>query len=104
MTINQLANAMSERELQGSVVDLAKHLQLWVWHPFDMRRSEPGWPDLTILGRGAIFAELKSMRGQLTREQRTVGYRLQAAGLRFVVWQPVDWLDGTIRNHLEMIA
>lgn len=96
--------SMSEKELQGSVVDLCAHLKLWCWHPYDMRRSERGWPDLTILGRGEIFAELKSQRGQLTREQRQVGYRLQAAGLRFVVWTPADWLDGTIRNNLEMIA
>ena len=100
----QLAHRMTERELQDSVTDLCKHLGLWAWHPYDMRRSEPGWPDLVILGRSAIFAELKSQRGQLTSEQRKVGYLLQAAGLRFVVWQPVDWLDGTIRQHLEMIA
>lgn len=40
--------AMTEGELQQAIIDLARVLGLLIYHPYDSRRSEPGYPDLTI--------------------------------------------------------
>ena len=66
-----LADAISEKDFQQTVIDVA-HLNGWkVFHPYDSRRSEPGWPDLCLV-RGAvcIFLELKSEKGHETLAQK----------------------------------
>jgi hypothetical protein len=51
---------MTEKQLQGAVVELAKRLGYLVYHTFDSRRSNPGWPDLVLCKPPRlIFAELK---------------------------------------------
>jgi hypothetical protein len=42
-----------------------------VFHTYDSRRSEPGFPDLVICGHGrVIFAEVKRKGGYYTDAQR----------------------------------
>jgi hypothetical protein len=51
-----------------------------IFHPRIMYRSEPGWPDLTLVrrrDRRLIFAELKAEDGKLTPRQREVLELLQ---------------------------
>lgn len=63
-----IAANMTERELQNNVVAMARVLGWMPYHPFDSRRSVPGYPDLTMIhpdsGR-LIFAELKTSKGRL---------------------------------------
>lgn len=105
MISRALMSAMSENELQQNVLDLCKLRQLWAYHTHDARHSQKGWPDLVILGPGgALFRELKSMKGTTSHEQRDVLRRLIDAGLDASVWRPVDWLDYTIDRQLRAIA
>jgi len=96
---------MTEAELQEAIRAMCGQLGLYVYHPHDSRRSEKGWPDLAIIGRGgAIFRELKSDTGSLTSEQRQVGYLMRAAGLDWAVWDPTHLADGTVARRLATLA
>lgn len=62
---------MTEKEWQDVVVKLLKLHGWLVFHPFDSRKSEAGFPDLTCVRDGRLlFIELKAMKGQATPEQR----------------------------------
>lgn len=96
---------MTERELQEQVRLMCSQLGLYHYHPHDSRRSTAGWPDSVIIGRaGIIFRELKTQSGQLSADQRQVGYLLAACGLSWEVWRPADLLDGTIGAQLAALA
>ena len=55
------ALAITEKDLQASIVEAARLFKFYVFHPFDSRRSAAGWPDLSMVhpDRGIVFAELK---------------------------------------------
>ena len=62
---------MSEKEFQSQIVQLAR-LQGWlVYHTFDSRRSEPGFPDLVLAHEegGVLFREIKTDTGKTTGAQ-----------------------------------
>jgi len=93
--------AMTERDLQRNVIQLARDLG-WgvtqsaakriateasqfgvpvppldglIFHPHYSLGSEPGWPDLTLIRRRdhrLIFAELKTEKGRLSERQEQV--------------------------------
>lgn len=98
--------AMSERQLQDAVVELARLLGWLVYHPYDSRRSQPGFPDLTMVkGRRLVFAELKTGTGKLRPEQivwldalRRVEVR---GGCEVYLWRPGQWLSGEIESVLR---
>lgn len=98
------ALAITEAAFQEQVVDL---LRLHGWQHLHVRRSVGrrggkqawqtttninGWPD--ILGwhpvHGFVALELKSQRGNPTREQLDVLHGLAAAGARTMVARPSD--------------
>jgi hypothetical protein len=82
---------MREKEFQANVVELCKYLGYKVYHTFDSRRSEPGFPDLVIVGRNrCLFRELKSEKGDITSAQLTWGGALIAAGMDWDVWRPSE--------------
>lgn len=64
------AAAISERDFQAQVVQLAQ-LHGWLaYHTFDSRRSAAGFPDLVLVrGSELIFAELKTDHGTVRAEQ-----------------------------------
>jgi hypothetical protein len=107
-TVSATAPPQSERAFERAVVEYAKLLGWRVFHPFDARRSEPGFPDLAMARKGRlVLAELKTDRGRVSGEQRAwldaLGYgeedqRWAAATLagrmpRLMVclWRPSDW-------------
>ncbi len=60
----------SEKEFQARVVKLAKERNWRTYHTFDSRRSDEGYPDLTMVrGTRLIFAELKVKGRKMTKEQ-----------------------------------
>lgn len=86
--------AITERQWQEQVTQLA---QLYDWahyHPFDSRRSVAGWPDL-VLARPPelLFVELKTDRGRLSPAQRAWLELLTACGQEVHVWRPRDFDD-----------
>ena len=64
------ASMTSEAALQVRVVALLKLRGFRVYHTFDARRSEPGFPDLiAVRGRRLVAIELKTARGRVTEAQ-----------------------------------
>ncbi|HEX3956042.1 MAG TPA: hypothetical protein VHZ03_05355 [Trebonia sp.] len=101
----QMSEDSGPDSLEAHLRALLKDLGLWGYHPRNSIGSEKGWPDWVILGpRGALFRELKSERGQLTPEQRSVGARLVCAGLDWSTWRPRDLFSGVIAAQLLAIA
>ena len=93
-----------ERDFQAAVCELAKTLGCLVYHTHDSRRSEPGFPDLVIVGkRRVMFRELKTQSGRLSPAQEAWLYRLQTAGADADVWRPDDWPQ-RVTEHFREIA
>lgn len=100
-----MALLMSEKQLQENVIELAKRLGLLVYHPYDSRKSEPGFPDLTIVGkRRVLFIELKRQSGKLTKEQQLWREAIERTSERgrhdYYTWRPADWTSGVIEDVL----
>lgn len=98
---------LTEKQWQQQVVDLAKQLG-WrrPYHTHDSRRSEPGFPDLTLVRDRVIFLELKREKGRLTEPQKDWLRALDAAGAEVYVARPRDLEDLarvlTTRRHGDM--
>jgi len=57
---------MTETELQNGLIDAARRLGFLCFHATDARRSEPGFPDLVIVGHGRVLVcECKTQKGKL---------------------------------------
>lgn len=84
---------VTEKAFMQTVIDAARLAGWLVYHPFDSRRSEPGYPDLTLVHpeRGLVFAELKTARGRLSAAQVRWLTAIGQAGARAYVWRPDDW-------------
>lgn len=103
MASTVLVDQMTERQLQGTVQQLAQVLGWRHYHTHDSRRSNPGYPDLTLVhpGQGrVIWAELKTTRGRVSPAQREWIGDLEAAGQEVYVWRPTHLQDGTIQKVL----
>jgi hypothetical protein len=97
-----VAAVMTERQLQEAVVALARLHGWLVYHTFDSRRSQGGFPDL-VLARsrtGVVFAELKTEKGRVSPAQDLWARTITAAGAKVYLWRPQDWLDGSVEAAL----
>lgn len=82
----------SEKEYQDAVVEYARLRGWLVFHPFDSRHSEAGYPDLTLAkGERLIFAEMKRDGENPTPAQRKWLAALEEAGAETYVWKPSNW-------------
>lgn len=95
-----------ENDLQAAILDLCRRLRLLAYHTHDSRRSQAGYPDLTIVDprSGALlFVELKARTGMVTPDQRLW---LHALGRRHLalVWRPEDWHSGHVPELLQRFA
>ncbi len=92
--LRRVGELMTERQLLDAVREACRWAGLLAYHTFNSRRSEPGFPDLVIVGpAGVIFRELKAERGRLTADQRTWLDQLTEAGADAAVWRPDSWPD-----------
>jgi hypothetical protein len=83
---------MSEADWQKRITDYCDHLRLRWHHEVDSRRSKSGFPDLVIVGRRVLFAELKRENdSKVTPEQADWLRDLRDAGVEVHVWRPSDW-------------
>lgn len=93
---------MTERQLQDAVVEMAGYLGFLTFHPYDSRRSTPGWPDLVICGHGrCIVAEVKRERGRVSAAQQVWLDELAAAGIATYIWRPWHYHSGEIERVLR---
>ncbi len=96
-----LDTAVSEKEFQANVIELAGLLGWRHYHVLYSQKSPPGFPDLVLVRDGRlIFAELKSERGRLTHPQRVWLAALKACpGVQVYEWRPSDWpeIEGVLR-------
>ncbi len=101
-----LDRAMSEADLQASIIDLARTLGWTVLHIDDARRevvtqagerrlvgdkNAAGLPDLIMLRERIVWAELKRERGRLRPTQQRILADLRRAGAEVYLWKPSDW-------------
>ena len=95
-------NPMLEKALQSNVIRLAGLLGWQCYHTYNSQRSQPGFPDLVLVRNGVlIFAELKSDNGRVSPEQDKWLLNLAKCNCHVFVWRPIDWIDGTIEEHLR---
>lgn len=82
----------TEKEWLEQVRKLAAQLGWLTYHPHQSMRSEPGFPDLTLVRERVIFAELKrhAASAKLSPHQEFWRGRLLAAGAEYYLWRPGD--------------
>lgn len=84
--------AISERDFQQQVVDLARLFGWMEYHTWTSIHSRKGFPDLVLLRQPRlIFAELKSAKGKVTVEQQQWIDSLRYVGMEVYAWWPKDW-------------
>ena len=84
--------ALTEKQWQNTVVELARSLGYRTYHPWLSIRSERGWPDLAIFKPGRfLLAELKSEKGKLTPAQEEIIAELRESGVEVYIWRPSDF-------------
>lgn len=81
---------LTEKEWQQQVVKLARTLNWRIYHTFDSRRSQPGFPDLVLVRDRVIYVELKRESGRLTDPQHSWLTDLRDAGAEVYLWRPSD--------------
>ena len=85
---------MTEKQLQQLVLGACRQLRLLAYHTYDSRKSQPGFPDLVIVGGTTIlYRELKTEKGKVTSAQNYWLDALRHAGIDADVWRPSDWPD-----------
>ena len=87
--------SITEREFQAQVIQYAGLAGWMIYHTYDSRRSQPGFPDLVLVrGDTVIFAELKSDKGKTTADQDHWLYSLdQVQSVAVNLWRPKDWSE-----------
>lgn len=96
---------LTEDQFQQQIIDLAKlHGYTLIYHVYDSRRSQAGFPDLVLVNerRGvALFRELKTSTGRLTEAQHNWLTGMKIAKLNADVWRPADLESGLITKQLR---
>jgi VRR-NUC domain len=83
---------VTEKQFMAAVVEMAQMLGWLVYHTFDSRRSEAGFPDIVCVRRDRVlFIELKTEKGRLSEEQERWLSALGLAGAEVHCWRPSDW-------------
>jgi VRR-NUC domain len=82
---------VTEAELLESVRTLCAWYGVMIYHTHDSRRSEPGFPDLVLVGKRVLYRELKSQTGGLGPLQERWLSSLEQAGENVGVWRPEHW-------------
>lgn len=98
-------NSWSEKQFQDAVITTAKSMgYTLIYHTYDSRRSEPGFPDLILIhpGKGiTLWRELKSAKGRLSPAQKKWIEGARAAGNDIDVWRPADLASERIIRELS---
>lgn len=87
------APCVSEKAFMQAVLRLARAHQWLAYHPFDSRRSLPGYPDLTLIRNGrCLWSELKVDGASPTLQQwHWLEALRQVTHTETHLWTPDDW-------------
>lgn len=82
----------SEKDFQAAVVKLAISHGWKVYHTYLSRKSDPGYPDLTMVrGRSIVIAELKVEPNKPDKAQRDWLDAFKRTDADTYTWYPSDW-------------
>ena len=82
---------MTEKEFQSRVIYEAELAGWKVYHTYDSRRSQRGYPDLTMVrAPRVIFAELKTEGGRVTETQKQWLDAFGQTPVETYLWRPSD--------------
>jgi len=100
-----IIRAMTERDLQGFVIELARWMGYsLIYHSWTSIHSPGGFPDLVLCrptdGK-LLFVELKREVGKVTVTQQLWLDGLRACGSAAYVLRPSDWYSGHIEELLQ---
>lgn len=113
-----IALSLSEKELQRHIIAAAEMLGWRVYHTFDSRRSQAGFPDLLMVRYAActleqceadehpteaVAIELKRERGKVSPEQEVwLDLLGRLPGVKFAgVIRPSQWFAGELDDVLR---
>lgn len=92
---------MTEKQLMTGLVRAAKQLGYLVYHAAYAIGSEPGFPDLTIVGKGRLwFFELKGPKGRVSEAQEAWIAALSGAGVDARIVWAVDY-DSAMQELMD---
>jgi len=84
--------AITEKQFEGQVKDLAKMFGWKYYHTWRSFHSPAGYPDCTMVREGRlVIAELKTETGQPTPEQYEWLVALTEVGLEVYLFRPSDF-------------
>ena len=97
--MRMVAVEMTEKAFQAQVVAFLQDHGYLVYHTFDSRRCEPGYPDLDVVAGpkwrscyiAHFYVELKREHGRITDDQQKWIDCLRAVGETVHVWRPSEW-------------
>lgn len=98
----KLILAWTEAAFQNHVEQLATAHGWLTYHTYNSMRSNPGFPDLTMVHpeHGLVFIELKTEKGRVKPDQKTWLAALKAADQYAEVWRPRDLVSGEVERLL----
>ena len=82
---------MTEAAFMGQIIDTARLLGWRCYHTADSRRSQAGYPDLTLVRDRIVFLEVKTETGRISTEQADWIAAINAAGGTALVVRPSQW-------------
>ena len=86
-----------EDDFLAAIIELAQLTQWLVYHTYDSRRSQAGFPDLVLAKADKlIFAELKTAKGVVRPAQKTwlnilASMAVDQSKVQVYLWRPADW-------------
>jgi VRR-NUC domain len=106
MPITELRTITREADYQNQIILLLRWMGYHVYHTYDSRKSEPGFPDLIALkpGKRALVLEVKTEHGRVSVDQRNWISWFRAAGIKAEIVRPSDWPEVSkwiIRDDLQ---
>lgn len=96
-----LGSAITEKEFQSNVVELASRLRWRSYHTLDSTGSAAGFPDVVLVrGTRLVMAELKRDNGRISSAQQAWLDDLERVrSVGAYLWRPKDWdeLEAVLR-------
>ena len=100
--------------LQDCVEGICRALRLDYYHTYSSKKSQPGYPDMTIVApladgrKRIIFVELKNQKRRPTEDQARwldhfseLAMELDDGSVESLLWRPMDWFSGEIDRVLR---